>query len=65
MWIKRFIEKQGFTKTSNILYQDTKSTLQVEKNAKESSGKPNWRVNIKYFYITDLIKQKDIKEKFC
>ena len=37
IWMKRFIEEQGFKNASNILYQDNKNAIQLQKNSKESS----------------------------
>ena len=65
IWMKRFIEEQGFKNTSNILYQDNQSTIRLENNGKESSGKRTRHFDIKYFYITDLIKRKELEVKFC
>jgi hypothetical protein len=38
----------------NIIYQDNTSTMKLERNGKESSGKRTRHFDIKYFYVTDL-----------
>ena len=65
IWMKRFIESQGFEKDLNILYQDNKSTIKLAENGKNSSGKRTRHFDIKYFYITDLINWKEVSIEYC
>jgi hypothetical protein len=39
LWTKRFLEWQEFLVKLNIIYQDNTSTIKLEENGKESSGK--------------------------
>ena len=39
LWTKLFMEAQGYAITENILYQDNKSTILLEKNGESSSSK--------------------------
>jgi hypothetical protein len=39
LWTKLFMEEQGYKVKSNVLYQDNKSAILLEKNGKCSSGK--------------------------
>ena len=39
--------------------------MKLEQNGKASSGKRTRHFNIKYFYITDLLKSKEISIKYC
>ena len=65
MWMKRFIENQGFYINLNVIYQDNTSTIKLAENGKYSSGKRTRHFNIKYFYITDLINRKEVSIKYC
>ena len=65
IWTKRFIENQGFQVETNIVYQDNQSTMKLEENGKESSGKRSQHFNVKYFYVTDLIKKNELKIVYC
>jgi hypothetical protein len=66
LWTKLFIEAQGgLTINTIILYRDNLSSMILEVNGKESSGKQTQHFNIKYFYITDLIKNNDIQIRYC
>ena len=49
----------------NILYQDNKSSILLEKNGKASSGKRTKHINIRYFFITDRVKKGDVSVVWC
>ena len=49
----------------NIVYRDNQSSMKLEENSKTSSGKRTRHFNIKYFYITDLIKRNEIQIEYC
>ena len=65
LWTKRFVEAQGHQVKANIVYQDNSSMMKLEMNGKESSGKRTRHFDIKFFYITDLIKRKEMEVQFC
>ena len=60
IWMRKFIEAQGFEIDLNILYQDNMSTIKLAENGKQSSGKRTRHFDIKYFYITDLINRNEV-----
>ena len=64
LWTKLFLEAQGFT-IKNVAHRDNTSTMKLEENGKASSGKRTRHFNIKYFYITDLIKRKEVSIIYC
>eukprot|EP00804_Cyclotella_cryptica_P006122 CCRYP_010732-RA/>CCRYP_010732-RA protein AED:0.20 eAED:0.22 QI:0/0/0/1/1/1/2/0/901 len=49
LWCRYFIEAQGYTVEQNILYQDNKSTIQLEKNGRWSSSKRTKNIKSRYF----------------
>jgi hypothetical protein len=49
----------------NIILQDNTSTIQLENNGKRSSGKRTRHINIRYFYITDQIKEGKVSVTYC
>jgi hypothetical protein len=65
LWTKRFLEWQDFRVKLNIIYQDNTSTIKLEENGKESSGKRTRHFNIKYFYVTDLVGRNEVKIEYC
>ena len=64
IWAKLFIEAQGH-KVKNVMYRDNQSSMKMEENGKESSGKRTRHFDIKYFYITDLIKRGEVSIEYC
>ena len=63
--VKLFIEAQGFQVKTTIIYRDNTSSMKLEENRKASSGKRTRHLNIKYFYITDLIQRGEVKTEYC
>ena len=49
----------------NVIYQDNQSTIRLEKNGKQSSSKRTRCINIRYYYITDRIMNKEASVEFC
>jgi hypothetical protein len=65
LWVKRFIEYQGFKINLNLIYQDSTSSMRLENNGKWSSGKRTRHFDIKYFYVTDLIGRDEVAVLYC
>ena len=61
MWCKYFMEAQGYTIDSNILYQDNKSTILLAKNGRMSAGKNSKHIKNRFFLITDKVAQGDLE----
>jgi hypothetical protein len=59
-WTGYFMEAQGYQVQDNILFQDNKSAILLEKNGKASSSKCTKHVNIWYFFITDHVDQGEV-----
>jgi len=59
------MEEQGYNILKNILYQDNKSTILLEKNGRKSAGKRSRALNIRYFWMVDQIKKGNIDVKYC
>ena len=65
LWTKLFLEKQGYDINMNILYQDNKSTMLLETNGRSSVGKQSRALNIRYFFLTDQVKEGNVIIKYC
>ena len=65
LWTKLFLEARGYQVDSNILYQDNKSTILLEKNGKQSSSQRTRAMNIHYFFITDQSKRGNVEIEYC
>ena len=64
-WTRQFMQAQGYQVNDNILFQDNKSTILLEKNGKALSSKRTKHINIRYFFITDRIAKGDLKVEWC
>lgn len=65
LWTRNFLLEQGYGVIENLLLQDNKSAILLEKNGRKSSGKRTRHVNIRYFFITDRINMKEISVEWC
>jgi hypothetical protein len=59
------MEAQGYQVQDNILFQDNKSAILLEKNGKASSSKHTKHVNIRYFFTTDRVDKGDVSLVWC
>ena len=65
LWCRHFIEAQGYTVDQNILYQDNKSTMLMERNGRASSTKRTKHIHARYFFIKDKIDSGEIEVLYC
>ncbi len=49
----------------NIILQDNQSTILLENNGKRSSSKRTRHIDIRYYFVTDRIKSKEIRVEYC
>jgi hypothetical protein len=61
-WTQYFMKAQGYGVKDNVLFQDNKSSLLLEKNGKASSSKRTKHINIRYFFITDRVSKEEVSE---
>ena len=65
LWVRHFLESQGYKVTDNIVYQDNESAMLLERNGKRSSGKNTRHIEIRYFFVTDNIKRNKLSVEYC
>ncbi len=65
LWTRYFLLSQGYEVIENLLLQDNKSSILLERNGKASSGKHTRHINICYFFITDQVNMKELTIKWC
>jgi hypothetical protein len=65
LWTRLFLEEQGYGVTENVVFQDNRSAILLEKNGKASSSKRTKHVNIRYFFVTDMIKKNRMSVEWC
>ena len=64
LWTRNFLKEQGY-ESKTTLHQDNTSTILLEKNGKESSGKRTRHLNIRYFFIKDCIEKDYLTVEYC
>ena len=65
LWMKHFIEAQGYPVRENIIYQDNESSMKLEKYGRQSSGKKTRHLDIRYYFVTDNVKQGVVQIRYC
>ena len=65
IWVKMFLEEQGHVLKHNILYQDNQSAIRMEKNGRMSCGPKSKHINIRFFWVTDRVKNEDLTIEHC
>ena len=59
------MECQGYKIEENIVFQDNKSTIILEKEGKTSSSKRTKHIKVRYFFIKDMMEQGEMEIKYC
>jgi hypothetical protein len=64
-WTRYFMKAQGYGVKDNVLFQDNKSSILLDKNGKASSSKSTKHINIRYFFITHRVKKEEVSVVWC
>ena len=62
---EKIIECQDYAIASNAIFQDNTSTIKSLDDSEVSLGKRTHHFDARLFHITDLIKAKEVKVKWC
>ena len=65
LWAQLFLEAQDVQINGNVIYQDNKSAILLEKNGKASSSKRTRHLNIRYFFVIDQVAKGNLTIQFC
>ena len=65
IWTRNFLRAQGLEVTDNVVYQDNQSAILLERNGRASSGRRTRHIDIRYYFVTDRIKQGDLRIEYC
>jgi hypothetical protein len=65
LWTQLFLDEQGYKVSRNVVHQDNKSAILLEKNGKRSSSKRTRAINIRYFFIADQVEKGNVEIKYC
>jgi hypothetical protein len=59
------MKSQGYGVEDNVLFQENKSSILLEKNCKASSSKRKKHINIRYLFITDRVSKEEVTVVWC
>jgi hypothetical protein len=65
IWTRYFMEAQGYEIDENVIGQDNMSTMLLENNGRASSSKRTRHISIRYFFVTDRIKNNEVSVVHC
>ena len=65
LWTRQFMIGQGYTIDDNIVYQDNQSAMLLENNGTKSSTKRTRHLDIRFFFVTDRIRAKQLTVEYC
>ena len=65
VWLRNFLEEQGYKLSDNVLFQDNESSIKMENNGRRSCTGNSRHIHIRYFFIKDLIDKKRIRVVYC
>ena len=65
LWTMYIMAAQGYPLEDNVVYQDNQSAMLLEKNGSGSSSKRTRHINIRYFFVTDRIKEGEMRVEYC
>ena len=65
VWIKNFLEAQGYVVSTNILEQEKESAIKIEKNGRASASNRSRHIDIRYFFTKDQLRRENIKVRHC
>jgi hypothetical protein len=65
LWTRYFLKAQGYSICDSVLYQDNQSAMLLKKSGRASSSKQTRHVNIRYFFVTDRIANKELSVQYC
>ena len=64
-WTRYFMEAQFYNVEDVYVYEDNQSDIILETNSMKSIGKNSRHIKIKYFFVTDRVKDKELKTIYC
>ena len=65
IWMRMFLEAQGYTLEDNTYYQDNQSAMKMEINGRRSAGQKSRHIDIRFFFIKDRIQSEGLKIIYC
>ena len=65
LWLRRILNEQVYDMKTTVFYQDNESAIKMERNGLKSCGDRSRHINIRYFFIKDILEREEIDLKHC
>ena len=65
VWTRLFMEAQGYNVEDVYVYQDNQSAILLEVKRMKPVGKKSRHISIKYFFVTNRVKNKELNIIYC
>ena len=65
IWILNFLSAQGYEMKDNLVYQDNKSAIKMERNWRMSCTGNSRHIHIRYFFVKDRIEKGEFRVEYC
>jgi hypothetical protein len=63
IWMRNFLEAQGYSMPPAVIHQDNMSTIALVKNGRSTSARTR-HIAIRYFFVADRVKSKEISIQY-
>ena len=64
IWLCMFLKEQGYEIKDNVIYQDNKSAMLMQKNGRNSCTENSRHINVRYFFVKDRIDKKEMRVEY-
>ena len=65
IWYRYFRIEQGGSSKEDVILQDNQSAMLIENHGRMSCRKGSKHIHIRYFFVTDRIKHKEVRIEYC
>lgn len=65
LWTRQFLLHQGWDVKNNIVFQDNKSAILLERNGMASSSKRTKHIDIRFYFVKDRIQSGEVSVEYC
>ena len=59
VWMRNFLEAQGYALNDNVLFQDNQSAMKMEVNGRRSCTGNSRHIHIRHFFVKNLVDKKN------
>jgi len=65
LWTRHYLAAQWIHVPTTTKYQDNRSTILLAENGSTSSSKCTRHLDVRYYFVTDKIKNGEVKIEYC